>query len=67
MIPYGKHHIDGNDIKAVTKILKSNNLTQGPTILNFERAISKFVGRNTLLLFQVVPWSSHCINGCKKF
>lgn len=44
MIPYGKHHIDGNDIKAVTKILKSNNLTQGPTILNFERAISKFVG-----------------------
>lgn len=44
MIPYGKHHIDGNDIKAVTKILKGNNLTQGPTILNFEKAISKFVG-----------------------
>ena len=22
MIPYGKHHIDGNDIKAVTKIPK---------------------------------------------
>ena len=32
MIPYGKHHIDKDDIKAVIKVLKGENLTQGPLI-----------------------------------
>ena len=32
MIPYGKHHIDQDDIKSVIKVLKSDNLTQGPLI-----------------------------------
>jgi len=44
MIPYGKHHIDYEDIKSVTKVLKSDNLTQGPLIKTFENAISKYVG-----------------------
>jgi len=44
MIPYGKHHIDRNDIKSVIKVLKSNNLTQGPLISAFENKISKYVG-----------------------
>ena len=44
MIPYGKHHIDGKDIKEVIKVLKSNNLTQGPLIKKFENSISKYVG-----------------------
>ena len=29
IIPYGKHYIDQDDIK-IYKVLKSNNLTQGP-------------------------------------
>jgi len=44
MIPYGKHHIDSDDIKSVNKVLRSENLTQGPLIKNFETAISKYVG-----------------------
>ena len=44
MIPYGKHHIDQEDINAVTKVLKSDNLTQGPLIAAFEKEISKYVG-----------------------
>ena len=44
MIPYGRHHIDGEDIKSVIKVLKSDNLTQGPLISAFENEISKYVG-----------------------
>jgi len=44
MIPYGKHHIDEEDIKSVIKVLKSDNLTQGPLIAVFEKEISKYVG-----------------------
>lgn len=44
MIPYGRHHIDKDDLLAVNKVLKSNFLTQGPLIKKFEGLISKFVG-----------------------
>ena len=44
MIPYGKHHIDDEDVKSVVKVLKSKNLTQGPLISHFENKISKYVG-----------------------
>ena len=44
MIPYGKHYIDQEDINAVIKVLKSDNLTQGPLIAAFEKEISKYVG-----------------------
>jgi len=44
MIPYGRHHIDKEDLLAVKKVLKSNFLTQGPLINKFEKLISKYVG-----------------------
>ena len=44
MIPYGKHHIDEEDIKSVVKVLKSDNLTQGPLIEIFEKEVSNYVG-----------------------
>jgi len=44
MINYGKQFIDKKDIKEVTKVLKSNFLTQGPYVLKFEKALSKFLG-----------------------
>ena len=40
---YSKQTISKKDIKSVTKILKSNFLTQGPTIEKFENKIKKFV------------------------
>ena len=44
MIPYGKHHIDDDDIKAVVDVLKNKFLTQGPMIEKFEKAICNYVG-----------------------
>jgi dTDP-4-amino-4,6-dideoxygalactose transaminase len=44
MIPYGKHHIDEDDIQAVVDVLRSGTLTQGPAVEAFEDAIAKYVG-----------------------
>ena len=44
IIPYGKHFIDEEDIQAVADTLRSNNLTQGPLIKEFEEAIAQYVG-----------------------
>jgi perosamine synthetase len=44
MIPYGRHHIDEEDIKAVVEILRSGTLSQGPAIEAFEEAIADSVG-----------------------
>ena len=44
MIPYGKHHIDEDDIQAVVNILRSNFLTQGPAVEAFENALAEYVG-----------------------
>ena len=44
IIPYGKHEIVDEDIEAVSKILKSNFITQGPTVASFENDFSKYVG-----------------------
>ena len=37
-LPYGRHHIDDEDIAEVTRVLGSDWLTTGPEIGNFERA-----------------------------
>ena len=42
-IPYGRQHITQDDIEAVIKTLKSDFLTQGPRILEFERNFAKYV------------------------
>jgi UDP-4-amino-4,6-dideoxy-N-acetyl-beta-L-altrosamine transaminase len=39
MIPYGRQDITQADIEAVIAVLKSVNLTQGPTIEKFERSV----------------------------
>lgn len=44
MIPYGKHHIDDDDIQAVVNVLKSGALTQGPAVEAFEQAVAEYVG-----------------------
>lgn len=43
-IPYGRQHINQEDVDSVIKVLKSNNLTQGPSIQEFENEFSKYVG-----------------------
>ncbi|MEW6165102.1 MAG: UDP-4-amino-4,6-dideoxy-N-acetyl-beta-L-altrosamine transaminase [Pseudomonadota bacterium] len=44
MIPYGRHCIDEDDIKAVADVLRGGTLTQGPAVEAFERAIAEHVG-----------------------
>ena len=46
MIPYGKHHIDEDDIQAVVNILRSRFLTQGPAVEAFEKIVAEYVGVN---------------------
>jgi len=41
-IPYGHQWVDNNDIKEVVKVLKSDWLTQGPNIEEFEKAVAKY-------------------------
>jgi len=41
-IPYGKQSISNEDIDAVTKILKSDFLTTGPKINEFENALAQY-------------------------
>jgi UDP-4-amino-4,6-dideoxy-N-acetyl-beta-L-altrosamine transaminase len=44
MIPYGKQNITEQDILAVTEALKGDFLTQGPTILEFEKLFADYIG-----------------------
>lgn len=43
-IPYGRQHIDQDDIDAVVSVLKSDFLTQGPIVIKFEEQFSKYIG-----------------------
>lgn len=44
MIPYGRQTIDEADIEAVIKVLKSDFLTTGPVIEEFERKVAEYTG-----------------------
>lgn len=44
MIPYGRQNITEEDIQAVVETLKSDYLTQGPKILEFERVFAEYIG-----------------------
>lgn len=43
-LPYGRQWITDADIKAVTDVLRSDWLTQGPAIERFERKVAEFCG-----------------------
>lgn len=43
MIPYGRQHITDEDLKAVADTLKSDFLTQGPKVLQFEKKFAEYV------------------------
>ena len=44
MIPYGRQDITNEDIEEVIKVLKSDFLTQGPVVPEFEKSISEYCG-----------------------
>ncbi len=43
-IPYGRQSIDDADVAAVIDVLRSDFLTQGPTIDRFEQAVASYCG-----------------------
>ena len=43
-IPYGRQHITEEDIEAVSEVLRSDYLTQGPRIGSFEEAFARYIG-----------------------
>jgi len=44
VIPYARQSIDASDIRAVSRVLKSDFLTQGPEIAKFEQEFARFCG-----------------------
>ena len=44
LIPYGKQTIEQDDIQAVVDVLKSDFLTTGPKIAEFEQTVADYVG-----------------------
>ena len=46
MIPYGRQEITEADIVEVEKVLRSDFLTQGPTVPKFEQAVAVYCGVN---------------------
>ena len=45
-LPYGRQTIDEQDIAAVAEVLRSEWLTQGPNIDEFEKAVAKYCSVN---------------------
>lgn len=43
-IPYGRQTLDEADIQAVVDVLKSDYLTTGPMVAEFERRVAEYVG-----------------------
>lgn len=43
-IPYGKQSVDEEDIQAVVEVLRSDYLTTGPKVAEFEKKVEEYVG-----------------------
>jgi len=43
-LPYGRHQIDDADVEAVARVLRSEWLTSGPVVGEFESAFARLVG-----------------------
>lgn len=51
MIPYGRQEIDESDIEAVVNVLKSDWLTTGPAVEDFEKQVATYVGAKHAVAF----------------
>lgn len=51
MLPYSRQHIDKDDVQAVTKVLESDYITQGPEIEKFENVLAKYCGAKYAVVF----------------
>lgn len=50
-IPYSRQSVDEDDIKEVVAVLRSDYLTQGPKIMEFEIALASYCGAKYAVVF----------------
>ncbi len=50
-LPYARQWVDDGDIQAVVNVLKSDFLTTGPAIREFEEKLADYVGANYAVVF----------------
>jgi perosamine synthetase len=60
MIPYGRQTIDEEDIKAVIEVLRSDWLTTGPKVAEFEAVLARYVGANYAVAVSSGTAALHC-------
>jgi UDP-4-amino-4,6-dideoxy-N-acetyl-beta-L-altrosamine transaminase len=60
MIPYGRQYIDQEDIRAVLEVLKSDFITQGPKVDEFERALAEYCGAKYAVVFNSGTSALYC-------
>lgn len=51
LLPYGRQSLDENDIQAVVDVLRSDWLTTGPKVAEFEEAFAAWVGARFAISF----------------
>ena len=65
-LPYGKQDIGEDDIQKVVNVLKSDFITQGPKIGEFEENLAKYCGSKYAVAFNsgtsalhghILPWA----------
>ena len=66
MIPYGKQNITNEDIDAVIEVLKSEFLTQGPKIKEFEEEFAKYIGSKYAVAVSSATAGLHMVNNLFK-
>lgn len=51
LLPYGRQSIEEDDVQAVTAVLRSDWLTTGPKVVEFEEAFAAYVGTKHAVSF----------------
>src|SRR5215471_2745909 len=51
LLPYGRHSLDQQDIQAVVEVLRSDWLTTGPKVAEFEERFAEWVGAKHAVSF----------------
>ncbi len=59
-LSYGKQQIDNDDISAVVETLRSDFLTQGPKVEEFEKALCDYTGAKYAVAFANGTATLHC-------
>jgi perosamine synthetase len=59
-LPYGRHSIDEKDVAEVSSVLRSDWLTTGPKVQEFEAAIADYVGARYAVAVSSGTAALHC-------